>query len=93
MNINPTELNPDSVVLRQMDGQWQKFAMFLLFKLAGREQVRLHADDMRKCLDEFEPGMPVLYTHGHKDSIDFQVVDEAAAASLVAHDRTMRGHA
>lgn len=85
-------MTPDSVVLQQLDGYWMKIATLLLFKLKGRDQVRITGDDM-KALEKAFAGGPVLYTHGHADGFSFQVVDEAAAARLAAHDQTMRGTA
>lgn len=87
------KMNPDSEMLSQMDGQWQKYAMMLLWKLAKRELVKVTAEDIAEFTSSFEPGIPVMYTHGHSDSIDFQIVDEASAQRLVDHDATMRGTA
>jgi hypothetical protein len=86
-------MTPDSSVLQQLDGQWQKIAMMLVWKLRGREMVRLTHADMEAFAREFAPGLPVLYTHGHSDSIDFTVIDEAAAIKLAAHEKTQQGHA
>lgn len=91
--MSPTNLTPDSAVMQQLDGQWQKLATFLLWKLAGRTKVKLTHEEMELCAAEFAPGIPVLFTHGHSDSIEFQVIDEASAARIVAHDQTMRGTA
>ena len=91
MTVN--KLNPDSVILQQLDGQWQKIAMLLLLKLAGREKVRITHAEMESLTKQFAPGIPVLMTHGHFDSIDFQVIDEAAARRLADYDAQMRGTA
>lgn len=88
-----TEINPDSIMVRQADGQWQKFAAFILWKLKGREVVKITAEDMKAMAAEFEPGMAVVLVHGHSDSIDFSIVDEAAAHRIAAHSSTMRGSA
>lgn len=82
----------DAPVLDQVDGQWQKLAM-LLWKLAGREKVKLTHAEIAAFGKEFEPGIPVLFTHGHSDSIEFQVIDEEAARRIAQHDATMRGSA
>lgn len=91
--MNPNNLTPDSTILQQLDGHWQKMALFLLWKLAGDKKVVLHHHDIEACAAQFAPGSPVLFTHGRVDAIEFQVIDEAAAARLAAHDATMRGKA
>lgn len=88
-----TKINPDSVILQQLDGQWQKMAILLLWKLAGREKVKLTYQEIASCNAEFAPGIPVLLTHGHSDSIEFQVIDEAAARVIANFDKTMKGSA
>jgi hypothetical protein len=87
------KMNPDSVILEQVDGQWQKLAMLILWKLNGKGVVRITAEDMKACREQFEPGIPVIFTHGMSDAIEFSIVDEAQAARLAAHDATMRGAA
>lgn len=87
------KINPDSTMLQQADGQWQKFAMLILFKLAGREKVTVTAADIAQLSERFAPGIPVVMIHGHSDSIDFQVIDEAAAHRLAVHEATMKGSA
>lgn len=86
-------LNPDSAVTQQLDGHWQKVAMMLLWKLAGREPVRLASEEIARFSAEFAPGIPVLATHGTWDAIEFRLVDEAAAQRLLEHERRMRGTA
>lgn len=89
--MNARVINPDSTVLQQVDGQWQKLAALILWKLSGRSVVRITAEDMAKMQAEFAPGVAVIFTHGHSDSIEFSIVDEAAATRLAAHDKTLRG--
>ncbi len=88
-----TKINPDSVILQQVEEQWQKLAMLILWKLAGRKSVRITAEDIARCTAEFAPGIPVIFTHGHSDSIEFSIVTEADAQRIAEHDRTMRGKA
>ena len=90
MNIT---INPDSVILQQVDGHWQKLAALIVWKCIGRGTVTITVEDMQRLDDEFAPGVPVLLTHGHADSIEFRIVDEAAAKRLAEHDRTLRGRA
>ncbi len=89
-NIN---LTPDSTILQQLDGQWQKFALMIIWKLKGTEKVTITAEDMRRCTESAPPGGWVLYTHGHSDSIDFQAIGMEAAERLAAHDQTQKGTA
>ncbi len=86
-------INPDSTVLQQVDGQWQKLAALILWKLKGREVVRITGADIEKMRAEFAPGVAVVFTHGLSDAIEFSIVDEAAAARLAEHDKTLRGQA
>lgn len=91
MSVNV--LNPDSAILQQVDGHWQKMAMLILWKLNGKEKVRITLEDMQRFQSSCAPGDPVLFTHGHTDSIEFQIVDQASAARLAEHDASMRGTA
>lgn len=78
----------DAPVLDQLDGQWQKIAMAVIFKLAGPGvRVSLHADDFAKLSEHYAPGIPVLFTHGHTDSIDLMVVDSASAMRIAEHQK------
>lgn len=77
-------MNPDSVVLQQVDGMWQKLAALIVWKLA-REGVTITHKDM----DEFARGDNVLLTHGHFDSIEFKIVTAEAARRIAAHDAKM----
>lgn len=85
------KINPDSVVLEQLDDQWQKMAMLLLWKLAGKQQVRVTAKDMEAMTSAFAPGMPIIFVYGQFDAFAFQLVDEDKAAGLAAYDATLKG--
>jgi len=91
--MDPKIVNPDSTILQQVDGQWQKLAAMIVWKLAGTSTVRLTAGDMDRFNAEFSPGIPVLLTQGHADAIELQIVDEAAALRIADHDSKMRGSA
>lgn len=91
--MSMTNLTPDSAVLQQVDGQWNKLAALILWKLAGREKVKVTHLDIARFNKEFAPSMPVLLTHGHSDSIDFQIVDTETAVRLADYDKTMGGTA
>ena len=83
--MNP-EFNPDNTTLRQLDGHWQKMALFILWKLAKRDKVKITVEEIQQCMDEFTPGTPVVFTHGHSDSIEFQLIDEASAKLIAELD-------
>ncbi len=85
------KINPDSTVLEQVDGHWQKLAMLILWKTSGRKAVKITAADMALCASEFAPGCPVIFTHGMSDALEFSIVTEDRARELAAHDATMRG--
>jgi hypothetical protein len=92
--VRPNVINPDSVVLQQVEGHWQKLCGLILWKTVGRDKsVTVTLQDMQALADEFAPGIAVVLTHGHSDSLEFKLVDEAAARRLAAHDATMRGSA
>lgn len=87
-------LNPDSVMLQQVDGQWQKLAALIIWKLVGRDKpVTITAKDIEAMQASFSPGMGVILTHGHFDSIEFSLIDETAARRVGSHDAAMRGRA
>jgi hypothetical protein len=81
-------INPDSAILQQLDGEWQKICALLLWKLAPNGVTLTH-DDIQRFPQDL-----ALYTHGHKDSIDFKMITLEAAKLLAEHDaRTNRGRA
>lgn len=82
-----TELNPDAVILEQMREHWQKLAALLVWKLAEKGVTLTY-----KEMAEFPQDM-VLLTHGHKDSIEFKLVTQDVAKTIVEHDRKQKGHA
>ncbi len=86
--MNNKVINPDAVVLGQIDGHWQKIAAFLLYKLAGETPVRITGADMEAMAAKFAPG---IFTHGGSDFMEFSIVSEEAAQRIAAHDATMRG--
>ena len=83
MTIN--KLN-DAPILDQLDGQWQKMFVFLLYKFAKTEKIKITAQDMMEC-NEVYPGGPVLFTHGHSDSVEVQIIDQEAAARIAEYQK------
>lgn len=88
-----TKLNPDSAVLQQVDGYWQKLAALILWKTVGAGHVvKVTAADIEAMGAHFTPGEATILTHGHVDSIDFSLVSSERAAAIAAHDAAMHGH-
>jgi hypothetical protein len=88
------EITPDSLMLRQADGQWQKFCGLLLWKLVGRDKaVTITAADIEACHKAFEPGAMTVLIHGHYDSIDFKLISERDAHRAAIEDARKGGHA
>ena len=81
-------LNPDSTILQQSDGHWQKYLMLVLAKLAP-EGVTITAQDIEKLAQQER----ILLTHGHYDSIEFKLVTRAEADRVIAYDKTQKGTA
>lgn len=86
-------LNPDSTILGQLDGHWQRVASLILWKTSGRKKITITAADIQELQHAFGDAGPVVFTHGHVDSLDFQLIDALAAKRLAEHDKTMRGTA
>lgn len=91
--MSVTNLTHDSAVLQQVAEHWQKMAMLILWKTSGRQKVSITMADIQRFTAEFAPGAPTLYTHGHVDSFDFQVIDEASAHRIAEYSKTQRGTA
>jgi hypothetical protein len=91
--VKDNRLNPGSVILEQIDGQYEKFLLLILKKYLPQGAVITQAD-IQALLDT-PPGEGfVLFSHGHRDSIEFKAIKEKDAARLVEHDeRTNKGRA
>lgn len=86
-------LNPDSKILQQSEGQWQKLLMLVVWKLAP-QGVEITAEDMQKCMQEHAAGGgPALLTHGHENSIEYRVITFAEAERLAKLDGKPGGRA
>lgn len=85
-----TEINPDNATLEQIREHWEKIAVILIWKLA-HDGVRITGQDLDRFQAEADAGEAVLYTHGHKDSIEFAIVTASRAVELAAHDKAQSG--
>ena len=92
MSDAPRQLN-HSPIGDQLQGQWQKMVIMLLWKFCGLEKVSVTQADMQALSTAFAPGFPVLFTQGVVDAIEFQLVDEAAALRIAEHQKTLSGTA
>lgn len=81
------------MVLQQVDGQWQKLAALIVWKLNGMKPVEITVADMEKVEAEFGSAGLHLLMHGKADSIEFSIVTAERAKVLVEHDAKWRGHA
>lgn len=87
-----TNIN-DAPILDQLEGQWQKFAAIILWKLNGCKAVCISAADIEDFNVAFEDGSPVIFTHGQKESICFQIVSEVRAKEIAAFQAGAKGTA
>lgn len=82
----------DAPVLDQLEGQWQKMAGLILFKLLKKgEEVEITVDDMKRYEQEW-PGGAIIFTHGRHSSFAFKLISAEEAARLAAYEATRRGH-
>lgn len=90
--MKPHWLN-EAAILNQIDGQYEKFLLLILHKYLPQGATITHADI--EGLLNTKPGDGwVLFSHGHRDSIEFKAIRENEAARLMAHEEaTNRGHA
>lgn len=86
--MNSKVINPDSTILKQSEGHWQKYLMLVLAKLApGGVTITL------KDIEKFDQQQRVLLTHGHVDSIEFKLITPADAIRIAAYEKTRKGTA
>lgn len=86
-------LNPESTMMQQAEGQWQKFAALMVAKYladTGKRSLHVTMEDIEQFGERPDN---VLCTHGHTDSIEFKLVTPTEASHLVAYDAGMRGSA
>jgi hypothetical protein len=86
-------LNPDSVIVNQMEGHWQKLLMLVIWKLSPDKPVRITSEDMLAVESYFAPSIPHIFTHGTHDAIELSLVTEEQAHKIVAHDAKLKGTA
>lgn len=82
----------DAAILEQIDGQYEKFLLLVLHKYLPGGAV-LTLADIAALADEQQGQDPwVLFSHGHKESIEFKAVRMSAAKLIAEHEKaTNRG--
>ena len=55
--------------------------------------MNISVADIQAMNKAFEPGMPTVMIHGHFDSFDFKLIDEAEAHRIAIDDARKAGHA
>lgn len=89
MDSENETLNPDSTMLQQSEGQWQRYLCLVVWKLA-REGVTIALDDIAKFANQ---DRNVILVHGHFDSIEFKIVTRADAERIAVYDKQQKGSA
>ena len=88
------EIAPDSLMLRQVDGYWQRLAALILWKTSGHKRVTITADDIKAMTAAFEAeGGATVLTHGHADSIEFGLISAREAHRLAIEEAKKAGNA
>ena len=93
---NTEVINPQSAMIQQSEGMWQKYLALVIFKLTvitkinPMKSVVVSAKEMER-FDKYHA--QCLLTHGHHDSIEFKLVDEVTAKRLAEYDATRAGKA
>jgi hypothetical protein len=84
----------DAPILDQVEGQYEKFLLLVLRKYKPNGVVITMADLEAVSRDQ-DAGDPwVLFTHGHRDSIEFKAIRTSEAKRIVEHEKaTNKGRA
>lgn len=86
-------VNPDSTILLQLAGQWERIVLAIIHKHYKHTGVTITFKDLLALAADIEAGNAVLLTHGHFDSIEFKLVTAERARELAAYDAKQRGRA
>lgn len=90
MSNAPHNMTPNAEILQQMEGHWQLMATMILWKLNGEKKLTITSEEMKQFREQFEKrGGAVMFAHGHKESIDFQVIDSEAATKIQEYSQEM----
>lgn len=78
-------------ILQQLDGQWQKIAMALMFKLSREQPVVITTGDFQQLAEYIADGDKRLMTWGHWDSIELRIMKKADALRLARQVEDLGG--
>lgn len=78
----------DAVILEQVEGQYEKLLMMVLHKYLPDGAVLTLKDIMAVAIEQSSGDPLVLFTHGHRDSIEFKAIRMSAADRIAKHDET-----
>jgi hypothetical protein len=75
----------DKRILDQLEGHWQKMLLLTIWKLSKEKEVEITTEDIQNFQKEYAAeGGAVLFTHGHKESIEYRVVSAKKLENLNA---------
>lgn len=77
----------DAPILDQLDGQYGKFLLMILRKYKPNG-VTITQADIEALLADQNSGDPfVLFTHGHRDSVEFKAIRRSEGERVAEHHR------
>jgi hypothetical protein len=83
----------DAPILDQIDGQYEHFLLMILKKYVPAGATITHADIEEHARENDLGNGWALFSHGHRDSIEFKAIRRSEVARIKAHeDRTNKGH-
>jgi hypothetical protein len=82
----------DAPILEQTDGLRDRLLLAALWKLNGGATVKLTDKDISDYLAAFN-NEPVMFLHGHVDSIEVGIVTMERAKDLAAHQASLASKA
>lgn len=84
----------DAPILDQIDGKYEHFLLMILKKYVPAGATITHADIEAHLKDQDSGNGWVLFSHGHRDNIEFKAIRNSEVARIKAHeDRTNKGRA
>jgi hypothetical protein len=77
----------DAPILAQLAGQYEKMLMMVLWKYLPDGAVITWRDLERALVEQGGADPIVLFSHGHKDSIEFKAIRASEGKRRVEHDQ------
>lgn len=72
----------EAPILDQIEGQYEKFLLLILRKYVPDGAVITNADIASMLVDDDTGNGWVLFSHGHKDSIEFKAIRQSQVAAI-----------